>query len=53
MNCIWLDGSKGFKNDMDFADIDAITHKLIDEENKRKENDSFKSISLNRIFEAM
>ena len=36
MNCIWLDGSKGFKNGMDFEDIDAITHKLIDEENKTK-----------------
>ena len=36
MNCIWLDGSKGFKNGMSFADIDEVTYKLIDEENKVK-----------------
>ncbi|MCR5517040.1 MAG: hypothetical protein K6F17_00535 [Lachnospiraceae bacterium] len=36
MNCIWLDGSKGFKNNMSFEDIDKVTYKLIDEENKIK-----------------
>ena len=33
MNCIWLQGS-GFKENMSFSDIDALTFKLIDEEEK-------------------
>lgn len=36
MNCIWLDGSKGFKEHMSFSDIDELTYKLIEEENKVK-----------------
>lgn len=32
MNCIWLDGGKGFKDKMSFSEIDRITHKLISEE---------------------
>lgn len=32
MNCIWLDGSKGFKESMSFSDIDEKTYKLIEEE---------------------
>lgn len=32
MNCIWLDGSKGFQEGMSFSDIDEITYKLIEEE---------------------
>lgn len=36
MNCIWLDGSKGFKENMSFSDIDELTYKLIEEENKVK-----------------
>lgn len=34
MNCIWLDGNKGFKKGMDFSDIDNIVGFLIDEENR-------------------
>jgi len=34
MNCIWLDGSKVFKENMDFSDIDKLTFELIDEEEK-------------------
>lgn len=37
MNCIWLDGSKGFKENMSFSDIAKLTYKLIDEEEKIKE----------------
>jgi hypothetical protein len=33
MNCIWLDGSKGFKEGMDFNDIGRLTSVLIQEEN--------------------
>ena len=36
MNCIWLDGSKGFKAGMDFYDIGHLTSELIKEENKYK-----------------
>lgn len=36
MNCIWLDGNKGFKENMSFSDIDEVTYKLIDEEEKIK-----------------
>jgi hypothetical protein len=32
MNCIWLDGSKGFKNGMSFSDINKMTSALIVEE---------------------
>lgn len=32
MNCIWLDGDKGFKEGMSFSDIDEKTYKLILEE---------------------
>lgn len=35
MNCIWLDGNKGFKKGMDFSDIDNIVGFLIDEENRK------------------
>lgn len=34
MNCIWLDGNKGFKKGIDFSDIDNIVGFLIDEENR-------------------
>ncbi len=34
MNCIWLDGNKGFKKGMDFSDINNIVGFLIDEENR-------------------
>lgn len=46
MNCIWLDGSKGFKENMDFLDIDKLTHKLIDEEERVKG----KNIILSNIY---
>ena len=36
MNCIWLDGSKGFKESMSFSDIDEKTYKLIEEEEANK-----------------
>lgn len=36
MNCIFLDGEKGFKANMSFFDIHKHTCKLIDEENKIK-----------------
>ncbi len=36
MNCIWLDGSKGFKEGMSFSDIDEKTYKLIAEETANK-----------------
>lgn len=36
MNCIWLDGSKGFKEGMSFPDIDKKTYKLIVEEDENK-----------------
>lgn len=36
MNCIWLDGSKGFKDNMSFSDIDKLIYMLIDEEKKIK-----------------
>ena len=32
MNCIWLDGGKGFQEGMSFSDIDERTYKLIEEE---------------------
>lgn len=32
MNCIWLDGDKGFKENMNFPDIDKLTYKLVEEE---------------------
>lgn len=34
MNCIWIDSSNGFKENMNFSDIDKLTYKLIDEEEK-------------------
>ena len=37
MNCISLDGSKGFKENMHFSDIDKLTYKLIDEETEIKD----------------
>lgn len=37
MNCIWLDGNKGFKENMSFSDIDKLTYKLINEEKKAEE----------------
>lgn len=36
MNCICLDGSKGFKGGMSFSDIDEKTYKLIAEEDDNK-----------------
>lgn len=36
MNCIWLDGNKGFKEGMSFSDIDEKTHTLIAEEKQNK-----------------
>lgn len=36
MNCIWLDGSKGFKEGMDFDDIGCLTSILIQEENENQ-----------------
>lgn len=36
MNCIWIDGSKGFKEGMSFADIDKKTYELIKEEEVKK-----------------
>ena len=36
MNSIWLDGDKGFKENMNFPDIDKLTYKLIEEERKTK-----------------
>ena len=39
MNCIWLDGSKGFKAGMSFPDIDKMTYMLIAEE---KQNEGMK-----------
>lgn len=36
MNCIWLDGSKGFKEGMDFDDIGCLTSVLIQEENENQ-----------------
>ena len=36
MNCLWLDGEKGFKQEMDFSDIDHLTCKLIEEEKAKK-----------------
>lgn len=35
MNCIWPDSEKGFKQDMDFLDIDKVTKNLIVEEDKK------------------
>ncbi len=37
MNCIWLDGSKGFKKNMNFEDIAKLTYELIKEEKENKE----------------
>ncbi|MEG1726111.1 MAG: hypothetical protein RR313_12025 [Anaerovoracaceae bacterium] len=36
MNCIWLDGRKGFEENMSFPTIDRLTYSLIDEETKAK-----------------
>lgn len=36
MNCIWLDGNKGFKEGMSFSDIDEKTYTLIAEEEQNK-----------------
>jgi hypothetical protein len=36
MNCMWLDGSKGFKEGMSFSEIDEKTEKLIIEENENR-----------------
>ena len=36
MNCIWLDGNKGFKEGMSFSDIDEMTYTLIAEEEQNK-----------------
>lgn len=36
MKCIWLNGNKGFKENMSFYDIDQLTYKLIDEELKAR-----------------
>ena len=36
MNCIWLDGSKGFIEGMSFSDIDEKTYRLIKEEETNK-----------------
>ncbi len=39
MNCIWLDGSKGFKEGMEFTDIEGIIGDLtVEEERVKKEN---------------
>ena len=32
MNLVWLDGSKGFKKNMSFSDIEKLIHPLIEEE---------------------
>lgn len=36
MNCIWLDGSKGFKDNMSFADISKFISPLVVEEENAK-----------------
>lgn len=36
MNCIWLDGSKGFKESMSFGDIENYIYNLIEEEKNAK-----------------
>ena len=36
MNCIWLDGSKGFKDNMSFADISKFISPLVVEEESAK-----------------
>ena len=36
MNCIWLDGSKGFKESMSFGDIENYICNLIEEEENAK-----------------
>lgn len=36
MNCIWLDGNKGFKEGMSFSDIGEKTYTLIAEEKQNK-----------------
>lgn len=43
MNCIWLDGSNGFKEKMSFSDIDGLTYKLIAEEEDKKGTREFLS----------
>lgn len=43
MNCIWLDGSNGFKETMSFSDIDRLTYKLIGEEQDKRETREFLS----------
>lgn len=36
MNCMWLDGSKGFKESMSFFDIENYLCDLIEEEENAK-----------------
>ncbi len=36
MNCIWLNSEKGFKQNMNFSDIDNVTYKLIMEEDEKR-----------------
>ena len=36
MNCRFLDGSKGFKSNMGFGDIEAFVNPLIEEERAKK-----------------
>ena len=38
MNCIWLDGSNGFKEGMSFSDLDKKTRRLIFEEEEKRCN---------------
>ena len=37
MNCIWLNGENGFKENMTFSDVNKITNHLIAEEDRLKE----------------
>lgn len=51
MNCIWLDGNKGFKHTMKFSDIEKITSDLIEEEGiVEKANANGKHISLSNPY---
>lgn len=47
MNFIWLDESKGFKDGMNFLNIDVMTYTLTaeEEQNKGRKN-TFKSVLL-------
>ena len=49
MNCIWLDGSKGFKEGMSFSDIDEKTYRLIEEEETNKDNVNFLCMTKRQI----